>query len=84
MSCSMSMNGCDADFKTPLGTVETRTMATVPSPAAATERLISAVSELKSQPPPFSSGVVRLQVLDFLCFKRKSDLKESDHTTWCF
>uniref|UniRef100_A0A1J3CPH7 isochorismate synthase n=1 Tax=Noccaea caerulescens TaxID=107243 RepID=A0A1J3CPH7_NOCCA len=62
LSCSMSMNGCEADFKTPLGTVETRTMTAVPSPAAATERLISAVSELKSQPPPFSSGVVRLQV----------------------
>ncbi|KAG2324235.1 hypothetical protein Bca52824_006963 [Brassica carinata] len=62
MSCSMSMNGCEGDFKTPLGTVETRTMSTVLSPIAATERLISAVSELKSQPPPFSSGVVRLQV----------------------
>ncbi|KAJ4884532.1 hypothetical protein Rs2_34625 [Raphanus sativus] len=61
-SCSMSMNGCEGDFKTPLGTVETRTMSTVLSPTAATERLISAVSELKSQPPPFSSGVVRLQV----------------------
>ncbi|AEE35624.1 Isochorismate synthase 1 [Arabidopsis thaliana] len=61
-SCSMSMNGCDGDFKTPLGTVETRTMTAVLSPAAATERLISAVSELKSQPPSFSSGVVRLQV----------------------
>ncbi|KAF3526970.1 isochorismate synthase 1, chloroplastic [Brassica napus] len=62
MSCSMSMNGCEGDFNTPLGTVETRTMSTVLSPTAATERLISAVSELKSQPPPFSSGVVRLQV----------------------
>ncbi|CAH8364010.1 unnamed protein product [Eruca vesicaria subsp. sativa] len=62
MSCSMSMNGCEGDFKTPLGTVETRTMSTVLSPTAATEKLISAVAELKSQPPPFSSGVVRLQV----------------------
>ncbi|XP_013592784.1 PREDICTED: isochorismate synthase 1, chloroplastic isoform X2 [Brassica oleracea var. oleracea] len=62
MSCSMSMNGCEGDFKTPLGTIETRTMAAVLSPTAATERLISAVSELKSQPPPFSSGVVRIQV----------------------
>ncbi|KAG2254231.1 hypothetical protein Bca52824_084367 [Brassica carinata] len=62
MSCSMSMNGCEGDFKTPLGTIETRTMAAVLSPTAATERLISAVSDLKSQPPPFSSGVVRLQV----------------------
>ncbi|KAH0875900.1 hypothetical protein HID58_073262 [Brassica napus] len=62
MSCSMSMNGCEGDFKTPLGTIETRTMAAVLSPTAATERLISAVSDLKSQPPPFSFGVVRLQV----------------------
>ncbi|KAF3522235.1 hypothetical protein F2Q69_00051609 [Brassica cretica] len=62
MSCSMSMNGCEGDFKTPLGTIETRTMAAVLSPTEATERLISAVSELKSQPPPFSSGVVRIQV----------------------
>ena len=65
-SCSMSMNGCDGDFKTPLGTVETRTMTAVLSPAAATERLISAVSELKSQPPSFSSGVVRLQVHHYI------------------
>ncbi|CAN8239849.1 unnamed protein product [Cochlearia groenlandica] len=62
MTCTMSMNGCDGDFKKPLGTVETRTMSAVLSPAAATEKLISAVSELKSQPPSFSSGVVRLQV----------------------
>ncbi|CAN6845271.1 unnamed protein product [Brassica oleracea] len=62
MSCSMSMNGCEGDFKTPLGTVETRTMAAVLSPTSATESLISAVSELKCQPPPFSSGVVRLEV----------------------
>ncbi|CAG7904613.1 unnamed protein product [Brassica rapa] len=62
MSCSMSMNGCEGDFKTPLGTIETRTMAAILSPTAATERLISAVSELKSQLPPLSSGVVRIQV----------------------
>ncbi|KAJ0255808.1 Isochorismate synthase 1 [Hirschfeldia incana] len=61
-SCSMSMNGCESDFKTPLGTIETRTMSAVLSPTAATERLISAVSELKSQPPSFSSGVLRIQV----------------------
>ncbi|VVA91819.1 unnamed protein product [Arabis nemorensis] len=58
----MSMNGCETDHKAPLGTVETRTLSTVTSPAAATERLITAVSDLKSQPPPFSSGIVRLQV----------------------
>ncbi|KAJ0229472.1 Isochorismate synthase 1 [Hirschfeldia incana] len=62
MSCSMSMNGCEGDFKKSLGTAETRTMTAVLSPSDATESLISAVSELKSQPPPFSSGVVRLEV----------------------
>ncbi|KAL0878045.1 hypothetical protein Bca101_027751 [Brassica carinata] len=62
MSCSMSMNGCEGDFKKPLGTAETRTMAAVLSPSDATESLISAVSELRSQPPLFSSGVVRLEV----------------------
>ncbi|XP_010459534.1 PREDICTED: isochorismate synthase 2, chloroplastic [Camelina sativa] len=60
--CSFSMNGCEADHKVPLGTVETRTLLIVPSPAAATERLIKAVSDLKSQPPSFSSGIVRFQV----------------------
>ncbi|EOA34974.1 hypothetical protein CARUB_v10020059mg [Capsella rubella] len=61
-SCSMSMNGCEGDFNKPLGTVETRTMTSVLSPSAATDSLLSAVSQLKSQPPPFSSGVVRFQV----------------------
>lgn len=73
MSCSMSMNGCEGDFKKPLGTAETRTMAAVLSPSAATESLISAVSEIKSQPPPFSSGVVRLQVHDFHLFSLVKD-----------
>lgn len=65
------MNGCEADHKAPLGIVETRTLSRVPSPAAATEMLITAVSNLKIQPPSFSSGIVRLQVrhnlLLFLC-----------------
>uniref|UniRef100_A0A1J3CHQ6 isochorismate synthase n=1 Tax=Noccaea caerulescens TaxID=107243 RepID=A0A1J3CHQ6_NOCCA len=60
--CSLSMNGCEADHKVPLGTVETRTLTTVTSPADATKRLMTAVSDLKSQPPPFFSGIVRLQV----------------------
>ncbi|CAH2036921.1 unnamed protein product [Thlaspi arvense] len=60
--CLLYMNGCEADNKSPLGTVETRTLSSVTSPAAATERLITAVSNLKSQPPPLSSGIVRLQV----------------------
>ncbi|KAF2594148.1 hypothetical protein F2Q70_00045431, partial [Brassica cretica] len=62
MGVNQMCHGQLGDFKTPLGTIETRTMAAVLSPTAATERLISAVSELKSQHPPFSSGVVRIQV----------------------
>ncbi|KAL0704542.1 hypothetical protein Bca4012_070967 [Brassica carinata] len=60
--CSLAMNGCEADHKEPLGTVETRTLSTVTSPAIATEKLITAVSNLKTEPPSFSSGIIRLQV----------------------
>ncbi|KAF8112483.1 hypothetical protein N665_0064s0108 [Sinapis alba] len=56
------MNGCESSHKAPLGTVETRSLSTVTSLAAATERLLTAVSNLKSEPSPFSSGIVRLQV----------------------
>ncbi|KAL0694848.1 hypothetical protein Bca4012_062028 [Brassica carinata] len=56
------MNGCEAGHRKPLGTVETRTLSTVTSTAIATERLITAVSNLKSEPPSFSSGIIRLQV----------------------
>ncbi|KAL0697908.1 hypothetical protein Bca4012_054030 [Brassica carinata] len=56
------MNGCESSHKAPLGTVETRSLSTVTSLAAAAERLITAVSNLKSEPSPFSSGIVRLQV----------------------
>ncbi|WZZ58019.1 hypothetical protein YC2023_058126 [Brassica napus] len=60
--CSLAMNGCEADHKEPLGTVETRTLSTVTSPAIATEKLITAVCNLKTEPPSFSSGIIRLQV----------------------
>ncbi|KAG2303256.1 hypothetical protein Bca52824_031907 [Brassica carinata] len=60
--CSLTMNGCEAGHRKPLGTVETRTLSTVTSTAIATERLITAVSNLKSEPPSFSSGIIRLQV----------------------
>ncbi|CAH8381316.1 unnamed protein product [Eruca vesicaria subsp. sativa] len=56
------MNGCEADHKEPLGMVETRTLSTVTSLAIATEMLITAVSNLKTEPPSFSSGIIRLQV----------------------
>ncbi|TQE01861.1 hypothetical protein C1H46_012485 [Malus baccata] len=60
--CSLSMNGCQGDSHLPLGTVETRSFPAVPSPSLALDRLSSAISELKSNPPPSSSGIIRLQV----------------------
>uniref|UniRef100_A0A2N9GVI1 Chorismate-utilising enzyme C-terminal domain-containing protein n=1 Tax=Fagus sylvatica TaxID=28930 RepID=A0A2N9GVI1_FAGSY len=56
------MNGCRGDPKTPIGTIETRTFPTVPSPALAMDTLNSAIYQLKSDPPPFTSGIIRLQV----------------------
>ncbi|KAM3703679.1 hypothetical protein ACB098_04G113200 [Castanea mollissima] len=61
-SCSLSMNGCQGDPRAPIGTIETRTFPTVPSPALAMDTLNSAISQLKSDPPPFTSGIIRLQV----------------------
>ncbi|KAK4568328.1 hypothetical protein RGQ29_003917 [Quercus rubra] len=61
-SCSLSMNGCRGDPRAPIGTIETRTFPTVSSPALAMDTLNSAISQLKSDPPPFTSGIIRLQV----------------------
>ncbi|KAB1216667.1 Isochorismate synthase, chloroplastic [Morella rubra] len=60
--CSLSMNGCQGDSRAPVGTIETRTFPAVPSPALAMNRLDSAISQLKSDPSPFASGIIRLQV----------------------
>ncbi|KAF5459777.1 hypothetical protein F2P56_019696 [Juglans regia] len=64
--CSMSMNGCQGDHGLPVETIETRTLPTVPSPALAMDRLNSAIYQLKSHPPPSSSGVIRLEVIIFI------------------
>ncbi|XP_019053463.1 PREDICTED: isochorismate synthase, chloroplastic-like isoform X2 [Nelumbo nucifera] len=56
------MNGCEGDPKIPIGTVETRTFPAVGTPAMAMDRLNWAISELKSDPPGFSSGIIRLEV----------------------
>ncbi|XVE56990.1 hypothetical protein DITRI_Ditri04bG0055700 [Diplodiscus trichospermus] len=61
-SCTLSMNGCQGDPKVPIGTIETRTLGAVPSPALAMERLNLAIGDFKRNPPPFSSGIIRLQV----------------------
>ncbi|CAN6717829.1 unnamed protein product [Malus baccata var. baccata] len=56
--CSLSMNGCQGVSHLPLGTVETRSFLAVPTPSLALDRLSSAISELNSNPPPFSSGII--------------------------
>lgn len=57
------MNGCQGDSRAPIGIVETRTLPAVSSPALAMERLNSAISDMiKSDPPPYNSGVIRLEV----------------------
>ncbi|KAE9467296.1 hypothetical protein C3L33_00807, partial [Rhododendron williamsianum] len=60
--CSMSMNGCQSEPRAPIGTIETRTFPLVLTPALAMDCLNSAISEMKSEPPPFDSGIIRLEV----------------------
>ncbi|KAK6924967.1 Chorismate-utilizing enzyme, C-terminal [Dillenia turbinata] len=61
--CSSSMNGCQShDPCVPLGTIQTRTLPAVLTPALAMDTLNSTISELMSEPPPFTSGIIRLQV----------------------
>ncbi|GFZ12080.1 isochorismate synthase 2 [Actinidia rufa] len=60
--CALSMNGCQGDPRAPIGTIETCTFPAVSTPALAMDRLNSAISEMKSDPPPFESGIIRLEV----------------------
>ncbi|KAL0384961.1 UNVERIFIED_CONTAM: Isochorismate synthase, chloroplastic [Sesamum radiatum] len=62
---SLSMNGCGGDPRAPLGTIETRTFPVAPTPASAADRLNSAIFDLKDNPPPSDSGIIRLQVCVF-------------------
>ncbi|KAL8172198.1 hypothetical protein V2J09_024002 [Rumex salicifolius] len=61
---SLSMNGSQrAGGPDPVGTVQTRTLLPVATPSDAVDSLVSAVSDLgMSEPPPFFSGIIRLQV----------------------
>ncbi|KAL9245196.1 hypothetical protein vseg_018874 [Gypsophila vaccaria] len=62
-SASLSMNGCHGDSNVPVQIVETRTLLPVLSPEVASDCLNSAISDLKSNPPPpFSSGIIRIEV----------------------
>ncbi|KAL6583939.1 hypothetical protein OROMI_003228 [Orobanche minor] len=80
---SLSVNGYGGDPRAPIGTVETRTLPTAPTPALAADRLNSAIYELKSSvAPPFDSGIIRIEVpiqeqieaLDWLRSQRHSHL----------
>lgn len=56
------MNGCSGDPRAPIGTIETRTLPPVSTPALAMERLNSAIANLKTTLPSTDSGIIRLQV----------------------
>ncbi|CAL0324440.1 unnamed protein product [Lupinus luteus] len=64
--CYLSMNGCiegQDKEKNHVGTIETRTLEPVTSLAMAMYNLNNAISQLKTEPPFYtSSGIVRLQV----------------------
>ncbi|KAG5060203.1 hypothetical protein JHK87_001232 [Glycine soja] len=67
--CHLSMNGCRegqhqySRTRNPVGTIETKTLAPVASPAMAMYSLNMAISELESEAPfGTSSGIVRVQV----------------------
>ncbi|KAI4329607.1 hypothetical protein MLD38_027976 [Melastoma candidum] len=61
--CIMSMNGCEGEarFRPAIGASETRTLPVSADPGSAMDRLRSAVSDLKENPPASSSGIIRLQ-----------------------
>ncbi|KAG9444316.1 hypothetical protein H6P81_015656 [Aristolochia fimbriata] len=59
---AMSINGCGGDPNLPLGLCEIKTLPAVSAPSLAVDELRSAISELKSNPPELSSGVIRLEV----------------------
>ncbi|KAL8158326.1 isochorismate synthase, chloroplastic-like isoform X3 [Apium graveolens] len=59
------MNGCskqETSIATPLGTIQTLSFPPVSTPALAMDSLNSALHQLRSKPPPFDSGIIRLQV----------------------
>nr|AZK16211.1 isochorismate synthase [Catharanthus roseus] len=62
VTTSLSTNGCNGVPRAPVGTIETRTLPAVSTPALAMERLSSAVANLKSTLPSAQSGIIRLEV----------------------
>ncbi|KAK4437096.1 Isochorismate synthase, chloroplastic [Sesamum alatum] len=78
---SLSMNGCGGDPRAPLGTIETRTFPTVLTPALAADRLSSAVFDLKTNPPPLESGIIRIEVPIEQQIEALDWLRSQSHTT---
>uniref|UniRef100_A0A7N0TZU1 isochorismate synthase n=1 Tax=Kalanchoe fedtschenkoi TaxID=63787 RepID=A0A7N0TZU1_KALFE len=67
--CKLSMNGRQPGSPTQqqqqqqqLQTIQTRTLEPVPAPSSAVHRLAAAIADLKADPPPLSSGIIRMQV----------------------
>ncbi|KAG9139695.1 hypothetical protein Leryth_021160 [Lithospermum erythrorhizon] len=61
--CLVSMNGCQGyNTTTPVETIETRRLPPVLTHALAIDSLTSAIFDIKCNPPPFASGVIRLEV----------------------
>uniref|UniRef100_A0A6N2KRR3 Chorismate-utilising enzyme C-terminal domain-containing protein n=1 Tax=Salix viminalis TaxID=40686 RepID=A0A6N2KRR3_SALVM len=73
-----SMNGCQGNSRdrVPIGSIETRTFPAVQSPALATATLNLAISELKANPPLFSSGILRLQIISYDVNEKKVPIQE--------
>ncbi|XP_077248648.1 isochorismate synthase 2 isoform X2 [Tasmannia lanceolata] len=59
---ALSMNGCGGDPEIPVGICETRTFPGVSTLGTAMNQLNLAISAMKSDPPGFSSGIIRLEV----------------------
>ncbi|CAM8920584.1 unnamed protein product [Rhodiola kirilowii] len=58
--CKSSMNGYQQQQQ--LQIIQTRTLKAVSAPSAAVHSLSSALADLKANPPPLSSGIIRMQV----------------------
>ncbi|KAL0355569.1 UNVERIFIED_CONTAM: Isochorismate synthase, chloroplastic [Sesamum radiatum] len=78
---SLSMNGCGGDPRAPLGIIETRTFPTVLTPVLAADRLSSAVFDLKTNPSPLESGIIRIEVPIQQHIEALDWLRSQSHTT---
>lgn len=82
--CALSMNGCGGDSEAPVSICETRTLAAVSTPAMAMSDLNSAILTMKSDPPSFRSGIIRIQVPILDQLEAISWLHAQHHLPRCF